>query len=356
MAVSPPIGSYLQNLAFFLTFRCQIACAHCFVRAGPHRTEVMTEPEALEWIGQAARYDRLRVKAINFTGGEPFLELDLLRHLSTFAASQGLITTCVTNAAWAETPARAGEIMRSLPGLSAIEVSADAHHQQRIPFACVEHALKAAAEHDVVTSVSVCTEDEADPDHLHLVERLRALVAPDQIRVTVTRPLGRALVRLGRTDHGPAAPGGRCGVDGPYVLPDGRVIVCIAALDLPASSPLVLGSLREHSLEELLRIADRSYAVHYLRLYGPAGLRDALAQGDCELGAAQSMDGCALCLHLMSRPRIREGLQALERDPERVNLLASARLYHLGEDAMVRWLGLDDEDDPGASPDAAASG
>lgn len=350
MAAEPTEGSYLHDLSFFLTFRCQIACPHCFARAGPHRTEVMTERDGLDWIGQAARYDGLRIKAIDFTGGEPFLELGLLRRLVAFAETQGLITTCVTNAAWAETPRIAHEVLRTLPGLSALEVSADTHHLERIPFARVEHVLGAASERGMVVSVSVCTEDERSPDHLALVDRLRALVSLDQIRVTITRPLGRALTQLGRRgDHGPRArvPRERCGVDGPYVLPDGRVIACVAALELSGETPLFLGDLRKQPLAEILTGAERSYAIHYLRLFGPAALRDDLVQHgfDCELERAEaSSDPCALCRHLMSRTRIGDGLGALSGDPERMGLLASARLFHLGEAAMVRWLGLDEDE------------
>jgi organic radical activating enzyme len=271
---------YLENIGLFLTFKCQVACSHCSVKAGPHRTEAVDEGEASDWIAQAARYDGGRIKAINFTGGEPFFDLPALRRLVRFTASHGLFATSVTNAFWAETPSAAIEILRSLPDLIMIQISADEHHQEKIPFERVRNALLAARELGLVYSVAVCTEDESSPGYRRILDQLMEVTEPARIQTTITAPVGRALVRLGRL---PAkalpleVPQARCGgAETPYVFPDGRVLACVAALDLAGHHPLLLGNLRERPLAQVLDDAETNIALHYLRLWGPAHLRDAL--------------------------------------------------------------------------------
>jgi MoaA/NifB/PqqE/SkfB family radical SAM enzyme len=87
---------YLENIGIFLTYKCQVACPHCVVQAGPNRTEVMEEERLRDWISQAAEYGG-RMRSINFTGGEPFYDLRLFRAMCRFTVSKGLFPTSVTN-------------------------------------------------------------------------------------------------------------------------------------------------------------------------------------------------------------------------------------------------------------------
>jgi len=36
--------AFCENIGFLMTYRCQVACPHCIIRAGPHRTEEIPRP------------------------------------------------------------------------------------------------------------------------------------------------------------------------------------------------------------------------------------------------------------------------------------------------------------------------
>lgn len=338
---------YLENVGFFLTYKCEIACSHCSVKAGPHRTEVVDEREAFDWIAQIAAYGDRRIKAVNFTGGEPFFDLPALRRLVRFTASKGLFATSVTNAYWAVTPRAAVETLRSLPELLSLQISADEHHQERIPFERVRNAILAARELGLVYAVAVCTEDESSPGYRRILDQLVGIAEPARVRTFLTLPMGRALVRLGGPDGDlplrevPRIPCG--GADTPYVFPDGRVLTCVGALDLEGDHPLVLGRLREEPIAQILDEAEMNLALHFLRVWGPARLSEALRFAGLERGSTAHHplnDPCSLCRCLMSHPSIRCAVGKLAEDEELLEKLAYARLHYFDEDGMVRRLGL----------------
>ena len=67
----PPLHrSHLKTLQVNLGYRCNQSCLHCHVNAGPHRTEMMAQPE-LDLIPQvlAAR----AIGTLDLTGGAPEL-------------------------------------------------------------------------------------------------------------------------------------------------------------------------------------------------------------------------------------------------------------------------------------------
>jgi len=52
---------FLSTVGLMMTYRCQVACPHCVVEAGPHRTEEVDLAEAKDWAEQIAGY---RVTAV----------------------------------------------------------------------------------------------------------------------------------------------------------------------------------------------------------------------------------------------------------------------------------------------------
>jgi len=73
---------------------CNLACAHCFVTAGPHeeRHAMMARDEVLARLDEALR---MGVKEIYFTGGEPFLHPEIERLIEDTLALAPL--TVLTN-------------------------------------------------------------------------------------------------------------------------------------------------------------------------------------------------------------------------------------------------------------------
>lgn len=75
------------------------------------------------------------VRLVVFTGGEPFLLGEDLYTAVEYAAKRGFLTRIVTNAYWATSLERAGEVLSRLKeaGLTEINCSCDDFHQEHIP-------------------------------------------------------------------------------------------------------------------------------------------------------------------------------------------------------------------------------
>ena len=89
----------------------------------------MSEEEALSYVEQAARIPGIR--GISVTGGEPFVEYELLHSVISTARQNGLRSRVVTNGYWAATPQRALKKLKRLvdAGLTEISLSSDALHE-----------------------------------------------------------------------------------------------------------------------------------------------------------------------------------------------------------------------------------
>jgi len=334
--------AFLENLGFLITYRCQVACPHCVVGAGPNRTEEMAEEDIFAWLDQAASYGNGRIRTVCFTGGEPFYDVEKLGRVCLRAVSLGILPTAVTNAFWAETSDKAVETLSKLPALRVISVSTDAHHLAQIPFVRVANALRAAQELGLTYNVAVCTEDFNDPRHLDLMRRLEEIVDRDMINTVITFPVGRAseFVKIAKYQMTGEPPRGACpSAHTPVVFPDGRVSACIGpVIDLHVRHPLLLGNLREQPLAEMLDAAEMNGPLHVIRVWGPAKLYEMLdVSGFGDRLPKRFVEGsiCNLCHSLMSDPALREAAAGIARDGRFMEKLAYARQYYLGETSMA---------------------
>lgn len=338
---------FLKNVGLFMTYKCQVTCPHCIVEAGPHRKEQVQRREAFDWIRQVADYRNGHVRVVSLTGGEPFYDIGLLKELAEFANARGLFVSAVTNAFWASEPERAVALLRELGALKMLSISTDVHHQQHIPFDWVRNAVRAAEQCDMLYSIAVCTESEDDPKYQNVLKQLQTITTPRAILTAITFPAGRALVGLTgskyqRSEEPPvsACPAG----SSPIIFPDGRVMACIGpVITLGCSHPLLLGNLRESSLDAILDRAEVNPVLHAIRVWGPrkliamvneAGLGEHLPRTYIK----DSM--CNACYALMSNHAIRQFLAECAGDPLFLRRVAYARQYYLNETKMVELLRL----------------
>jgi MoaA/NifB/PqqE/SkfB family radical SAM enzyme len=347
MPLDPGEAAFLSNIGLLMTYKCQVACPHCVIGAGPHRKEEASLEDMRSWIAQAAAYRDGQIKAVCLTGGEPFYDLDKLKRTLVLAVSQGMLPTAVTNAFWAESGERALEVLQGLSELRVLSVSADAYHQAHIPFERVRNALLAAKELGLVYDVAVCTEALNDPEYLRLRSRLEQIVDPDKISTVITFPAGRALSRVKsfRYQTTTECPATACGSAAtPTIFPDGRVYACIGpVIDLRTSHPLLLGNLRERPLAEMLDAAEVNPVLHLLRVWGPGRLLDLLKERghESKLPKLFVQNGmCNLCYILMSDSELCAAMTELSRDARLQEKMAYARLYYLNETTMLDRLNL----------------
>ena len=336
---------FLTNLGLVVTYKCQIACPHCVLEAGPRRTEEMALQDAKRWIREAVNCPDSRFRVLSLTGGEPFCNRDLLCDIAASAGEAGLLVTAVTNAFWARTFEEAVSILRSVPAIRMIAISADAYHQAEIPLERVRHAVAAAKELGLEYNVAVCTEDENDEAHVAFVAELETFADADRISVATTLPVGRGAIALNhlRYPMSPEPASAACwAASTPMVFPDGRVVACIGpVISLQRPHPLLLGNARLTSLTDVLTRAQRNPVLHALRVWGPSRLVELLNEAGYgsllpQTYVADSV--CAACFSLMSDARIVACLNALAEDPVLAEKVAYGRLFYLKEEEMVAAL------------------
>jgi len=88
----------LKTLWFNTGTLCNITCAHCYIESSPRndRLAYLTRAEMRGYLDEVAR-DHLATEEIGFTGGEPFMNPDLLAMLEDCLA-RGFKTLVLTNA------------------------------------------------------------------------------------------------------------------------------------------------------------------------------------------------------------------------------------------------------------------
>ncbi len=333
---------FLRNIGLFMTYRCQVACPHCIVEAGPNRKEEILLHDAIEWVRQIAEYRRGYIKLLSLTGGEPFYNIQHLKKISDFGESQGLIVSAVTNAFWASTPENAIGMLKELFAIKWLAISTDVHHLESIPLERVKNAVLAAKECGISYSIHVCTENLEDKEYLKLLQKLEVFAGKNTIITAITFPVGRALKKISMLEYQTSEeiPVAACSSAGsPIIFPDGSVIACIGpVIDLPFSHPLRLGNLRKNSLDEILDNAEMNPILHAIRIWGPKKLISIIKDAGLNqyLPERYIKDSeCNACYSLMSNNKIVEFLAKLAHDPEFKKRVAYARIYYLKETEMA---------------------
>jgi hypothetical protein len=147
------------SAGMLLSYRCTSACKHCMYACSPtwpadwiseENAERVLSQLAVKMRGKYRHRGRIGVNdGIHFTGGEPFLNYDLLLRLTEIASRLGVPATFVeTNAFWCrddETTRRCLLALRRA-GLGGILVSANPFILEQIPFERTERAVKISRE------------------------------------------------------------------------------------------------------------------------------------------------------------------------------------------------------------------
>ena len=128
----------LETLWFNTGTLCNLTCRNCYIESSPSndRLSYLTAAEADAFLDEIQR-DRLTTKLIGFTGGEPFMNPDILAMLRSVLA-RGLQALVLTNAMKPMEKLRAGllALNQQYPGQLTIRVSVDhpdpaIHEQER---------------------------------------------------------------------------------------------------------------------------------------------------------------------------------------------------------------------------------
>ena len=317
-----PTAPHRDTFALVYGLACPNRCEFCCHDQEEYGRAKTSPAQAIDWIRQAA--DIPSIRRVIFTGGEPFLYYKEILEVMTATRAGGLPVRIVTAAHWAETEARARELLAPLKeqGLDELSVSTDPTHQEFVPVAFAENALRAAGELGLVNEVvGVFWDPKARvEDHLQVPEGTRLLtrlaaprgrsrerrITPEDYCLTDARLLGcRGYQRYDFT-----------------VYPDGRLYPCCSG-GSNIRADLALGNLRE---EPLAPLVDRAHADPYTRVVlslGVAFLYEIAAHRFPEVAAKlppkdQFLTCCDLCERLHGDPELRGLLEPVARHAEKL--------------------------------------
>ncbi|MCK4428810.1 MAG: radical SAM protein [Candidatus Aenigmarchaeota archaeon] len=128
----------IDDVFLLMTLKCNAKCRHCYINAGPKRTESM-DLEDMEYVVDQAVDSN--VDRIVFTGGEPMLEKDKLLETVKYANNKKKETGypknigLQTNAFWAINDKETKKVLRELTkaGVNEIQLDTDEFHKKFIP-------------------------------------------------------------------------------------------------------------------------------------------------------------------------------------------------------------------------------
>ncbi len=348
MAVKFEHLDFLRNIAFMLTYKCFIACPHCLFDSGPARKEQMRLADVSEWLTGAAAYRDGHIGGLALTGGEPFASLDLLEKVSRWGARLGFVQSVVTNGYWAGSYLKALATLKRFPAIKLIALSTDEYHQKFIPIENIENAIRAADELGRIHSLSVCTDNYDNPAYKRTIDKLQQITEPENIRTTITFPVGRAERKVDGYQYRMSAEPvvSVCSMaSSPVIFPDGRVTGCIGpvAVKLEGNHPLAWGSLRENTLAEILDRAECDPVFHALRIWGPHKLVSIIREAGKDSWLPKEYQAgsiCDVCYRLFRDDRILGFLDDLRRDEQFTEKVAYGRVYYLDEPRMAEMLGV----------------
>ncbi len=134
-----------SDIGIILTYRCTSSCRHCLYNCGPGWKDWMHPSAVTEALEATTQWDH--PYKVHLTGGEPFLNLSLLKHAIREATRLGIMSYAETSAAWCTNRERGERVFSDLKesGLEEVLVSCSPFHAETIPpkrtFAAIEAAL-----------------------------------------------------------------------------------------------------------------------------------------------------------------------------------------------------------------------
>lgn len=247
------------------------------------------------------------VRAVLFTGGEPMLREPLVLRLVRSARKAGMKTALATNGFWAKSLPAARSKLKALQraGLDLVTLSYDRYHAEFQGPQPGLNLARAAEEIGMPLNMSI-TRVADDSEIAGLIDPFEKSQHV-RMRFYDVQAVGRARDIPGETLR--SETGGMCSAAGvPAVTDDLRLTACNGpAYFMRADSPLVLGSIDETNLAELLRRHRDDPILETIRTFGPERLREELLKipGFEDVSLKPYHAGmCELCLDINSRPEV----------------------------------------------------
>jgi hypothetical protein len=259
-------------------------------------------------MNEAAAVNDGEPLAFDFTGGEPFLDFELLVDVVSHGKRLRAEVSCVTNASWAlsEEVTRSKLTRLKECGLTWLSVSVSRFHQEFIGLKRVQRALFAAAEVGINTELKgAISKRDLEPGGALSVwqDRLQAT----RVSIFPVLPYLRDGELMADNEYyrESGLPFQRCPGDMVCVDFDGLARSCCT---LSYGNPfLVLGDARQTSVQAIHETLMHAPKQRILRELGPIEFARGAIKAGLRTRLRQEYAGpCDLCLHIQSDPQLRQ--------------------------------------------------
>jgi organic radical activating enzyme len=318
----------ISIITLLLTYQCPAQCDHCVFESSPHNTATIDPAVARTLIEAAARQKPPPV--LGFSGGEPFLQLRMLRELTSFASGLGMASEVVSSSAWAKDEAYAAAVLKDLAsrGLQSYCTSVDRFHTPFVEGRKMRTALlaaRAAGMHVIVnTQVDALAAKLNGGDVEQYLSRVLDLPSDElrefQINALITTPVGRGR----HTDIGYHYPdknfreGCPMATEVVTLSPHGLLYPCCGMVvgEQPESADLFIqDDLAQRSVDEVEAMLDALKGDLFFRLLQYVGpyniLAEVLRRNPHLRGRSRYTGACDVCLEFTSNPGIAQATRAL---------------------------------------------
>lgn len=288
----------LRNLALIPSWTCDIACHHCVFESSPAVKGRLSAKVAVEIVRETV--SATNVEAVTVSGGEPFLDIDLLEKVRQTAHSENLKFRVVTNASFARTVAEAEVKLRQIAPLDTLGISWDTFHAQFLSAAHVSNAIRACRKLGIRVQLT-CVVSAANS----LQESLN-LLGDDAFDLPLAQvkclPVGRARRKIEPTSWLPPSfweTGRACRADFDTlaVIHDGTAFPCCAVGGF--TEGISLGRYPDQSIGSLLERRDNDFRWRVLAASGPSLFMQYATAAELEtVGASEALHDCVNCNRL----------------------------------------------------------
>jgi hypothetical protein len=333
----------ISIITVLLTYRCPASCDHCVFESSP-RNKVKVDINVAKRVIEAA-VRQVPPPVLGFSGGEPFLRLQEMQELASFAAERGMPSEVVSSSAWVKSAEQAKAVLTDLAsrGLQTYCTSVDRFHTPFVKASKMRTALLAARD----AGLHVIVNSQADPTHgkdggamiaylAGVLDLPEETIRSFQINPLITTPVGRGRTNVNDFFYDPGkdmAEGCPMATEVVTLSPYGLLYPCcgmVVGEPIENAQLFIQDDLSERSVDEIAGILDelkRDLFFKILQYLGPYKLLQELRRRDPELTVRDKYVGaCDVCLEFTSNPRVAEAARSFLaecRDSGTIPLLAA---------------------------------
>jgi MoaA/NifB/PqqE/SkfB family radical SAM enzyme len=284
-----------------MTNKCNATCQFCCFSCCPENNNTLPVETVDAIIDSLVK--RRGIYQIVFTGGEPFLYYEDLKHYFNKITQAGKGVGVFTNGYWCTSREKTMKYLTELKalGLNMIRTSVDAYHQEYVNIDNIKRLLEVANELDILVHVNVSISQGTLDKTSDYINKLGVSKLNASFTYSPMLPIGLSQKSVGKDQYlyTKKREGQYCKYGGLFnILYDGSVHPCCsqAIVDLPFK----LGNIYKNDIKDILNKMEKDKLLHLLINYGFDWIIQLLERKKLHKFAEKYIDSCHLCHEIFS--------------------------------------------------------